>query len=52
MSAPPPATPKTGLSLNRQAVLDEDEYTTALSHIIARDFFPSVLNANTELGVQ
>ncbi|KAF9044822.1 hypothetical protein BDZ89DRAFT_1191718 [Hymenopellis radicata] len=29
-------------SLNRQVVLDEDEYTAALSHIIARDFFPSL----------
>lgn len=31
-------------SLNRQAVLDEDEYTEALSHIIARDFFPSLVH--------
>ena len=31
-------------SLNRQAVLDEDEYTAALSHIIARDFFPSLVH--------
>ncbi|TRM65693.1 nuclear protein DGCR14 [Schizophyllum amplum] len=29
-------------SLNRQIVLEEDEYTAALSHIIARDFFPSI----------
>ncbi|CAL1695377.1 unnamed protein product [Somion occarium] len=29
-------------SLNRQTVLEEDEYTEALSHIIARDFFPSI----------
>lgn len=29
-------------SLNRQVVLEEDEYTAALSHIIARDFFPSL----------
>jgi len=29
-------------SLNRQVVLEEDEYTEALSHIIARDFFPSI----------
>ncbi|KZT52493.1 hypothetical protein CALCODRAFT_441498 [Calocera cornea HHB12733] len=37
-------------SLNRQVVLDEDEYTTALSHIIARDFFPSLqgLDATNE----
>jgi protein DGCR14 len=31
-------------SLNRQAILDEDEYTAALSHIIARDFFPSLVH--------
>lgn len=31
-------------SLNRQIVLEEDEYTTALSQIIARDFFPSLLH--------
>ena len=31
-------------SLNRQVVLEEDEYTTALSHIIARDFFPSLVH--------
>ncbi|KAH9982430.1 nuclear protein DGCR14 [Lactifluus volemus] len=31
-------------SLNRQAVLEEDEYTAALSHIIARDFFPSLVH--------
>lgn len=31
-------------SLNRQAVLDEDEYTEALSQIIARDFFPSLVH--------
>lgn len=31
-------------SLNRQEVLDEDEYTEALSHIIARDFFPSLVH--------
>ncbi|KAF8337942.1 nuclear protein DGCR14 [Cantharellus anzutake] len=29
-------------SLNRQVVLEEDEYTSALSKIIARDFFPSL----------
>lgn len=31
-------------SLNQQVVLDEDEYTEALSHIIARDFFPSLVH--------
>ena len=30
-------------SLNRQVVLEEDEYTAALSQIIARDFFPSLV---------
>lgn len=31
-------------SLNRQVILDEDEYTAALSQIIARDFFPSLVH--------
>lgn len=31
-------------SLNRQSVLDEDEYTQALEHIIARDFYPSLVH--------
>ncbi|KAH9985409.1 nuclear protein DGCR14 [Russula compacta] len=31
-------------SLNRQTILEEDEYTAALSHIIARDFFPSLVH--------
>lgn len=34
-------------SLNRQVVLDEDEYTEALSQIIARDFFPSLTQLET-----
>ncbi|KAG5648088.1 hypothetical protein DXG03_007123 [Asterophora parasitica] len=38
------ATPRPGRSLNRQVVLDEDEYTEALSQIIARDFFPSLVH--------
>jgi protein DGCR14 len=40
----PPATPVPERSLNRQVVLEEDEYTAALSHIIARDFFPSLVH--------
>jgi protein DGCR14 len=31
-------------SLNRQVVLEEDEYTEAVSQIIARDFFPSLVH--------
>lgn len=31
-------------SLNRQVILDEDDYTAALSQIIARDFFPSLVH--------
>ena len=41
------STPKPSLeerSLNHQLVLDEDEYTAALSKIIARDFFPSLVH--------
>ncbi|KZT30509.1 hypothetical protein NEOLEDRAFT_1052984 [Neolentinus lepideus HHB14362 ss-1] len=38
----PPSTPSR--SLNRQVVLEEDEYTAALSYIIARDFFPSIVH--------
>jgi protein DGCR14 len=45
MSAPkPPPSPVPERSLNRQVVLEEDEYTAALSHIIARDFFPSLVH--------
>lgn len=31
-------------SLNRQQILEEEEYTAALSEIIARDFFPSLVH--------
>ncbi|EER40808.1 conserved hypothetical protein [Histoplasma capsulatum H143] len=45
MMAPPPL-PK---RIKRPAtVLDEDEYTDALSHIIARDFFPGLLETQTQ----
>ncbi|KAI0800928.1 nuclear protein Es2-domain-containing protein [Fomes fomentarius] len=40
MSSTPGPSSQPTRSLNRQVVLDEDEYTEALSHIIARDFFP------------
>ena len=40
----PKSTPQVERSLNRQAVLEEEEYTEALSHIIARDFFPSLIH--------
>ena len=33
-------------SLNNQIVLEEDEYTSALSQIIARDFFPSLVGTD------
>ncbi|TFK57155.1 hypothetical protein OE88DRAFT_1619106 [Heliocybe sulcata] len=39
----PPGSPPSR-SLNRQVVLEEDEYTAALSQIIARDFFPSLVH--------
>jgi hypothetical protein len=54
MSTPAPQTPRMitdgsaaptlERSLTRQVVLEEDEYTGALSHIIARDFFPSLVH--------
>ncbi|KAJ7110096.1 nuclear protein DGCR14 [Mycena epipterygia] len=46
MSAPP--TPSR--SLNRQVVLDEDEYMESLSKIIARDFFPSLVHLDATNG--
>jgi len=36
--------PAPSRSLNRQHILEEDEYTEALSEIIARDFFPSLVH--------
>ncbi|KAJ5645572.1 hypothetical protein N7507_011583 [Penicillium longicatenatum] len=43
---PPPPPPK---RIKRPAtVLDEDVYTTALSHIIARDFFPGLLETRSK----
>lgn len=39
-----PQTDAPSRSLDRQAILEEDEYTEALSHIIARDFFPSLVH--------
>ncbi|KAL1984756.1 hypothetical protein VTN96DRAFT_8697 [Rasamsonia emersonii] len=43
---PPPPPPK---RIKRPStVLDEDTYTDALSHIIARDFFPGLLETQTK----
>ncbi|KAL3481855.1 nuclear protein DGCR14 [Aspergillus californicus] len=43
---PPPPPPK---RIKRPAtVLDEDVYTDALSHIIARDYFPGLLETNAK----
>ncbi|GJJ09518.1 hypothetical protein Clacol_003741 [Clathrus columnatus] len=36
--------PKPQRSLNGQQILEEDEYTAAMSEIIARDFFPSLVH--------
>lgn len=37
-------------SLSRQVILDEDSYTSALSDIIARDFFPSLVHLDATNG--
>ncbi|KAG9090376.1 hypothetical protein FRC06_001112 [Ceratobasidium sp. 370] len=37
-------------SLSRQTILDEDEYTSGLSEIIARDFFPSLVHLDATNG--
>ncbi|KAI0199029.1 nuclear protein DGCR14 [Astrocystis sublimbata] len=43
---PPPPPPK---RIKRpKKVIDEDSYTDALSHIIARDFFPGLLESETQ----
>ena len=43
---PPPPPPK---RIKRPAkVLDEDDYTDALSHIIARDFFPGLVETESQ----
>ncbi|EGN94710.1 hypothetical protein SERLA73DRAFT_187770 [Serpula lacrymans var. lacrymans S7.3] len=49
--ATPKPTPESqsSRSLNRQLVLDEDEYTAALSRIIARDFFPTLVDLDPEV---
>ena len=44
LTKPDSNAPQVERSLNRQAVLEEEEYTEALSHIIARDFFPSLVH--------
>ncbi|KAJ9107405.1 hypothetical protein QFC21_000855 [Naganishia friedmannii] len=36
------STNASNVSLTRQVILDEDEYTASLSHIIKRDFFPNL----------
>ncbi|KAI0457870.1 nuclear protein DGCR14 [Xylaria acuta] len=43
---PPPPPPK---RIKRpKKIIDEDSYTDALSHIIARDFFPGLLESETQ----
>ncbi|KAF8898621.1 nuclear protein DGCR14 [Infundibulicybe gibba] len=55
MSTVPPSDTSSGSqsverSLNGQVVLEEDEYTAALSQIIARDFFPSLVHLDATNG--
>jgi len=46
LMAPPPARPK---RIKRPSVvLDEDTYTSAVSHIIRRDFFPGLAEADAQ----
>lgn len=45
-----PSSTRPERSLNRQEILEEDEYTAALSHIIARDFFPSLVHLDATNG--
>lgn len=44
MASSSSSTSDSARSLSRQVILDEDEYTEALSQIIARDFFPSLVH--------
>jgi len=44
LTKPDPKSTQVERSLNSQAILEEEEYTEALSHIIARDFFPSLVH--------
>lgn len=39
---------QTQISLNKQIILDEDEYTKGLSHIIKRDFFPGLAHLDAQ----
>ncbi|KAL9612752.1 MAG: hypothetical protein Q9167_002691 [Letrouitia subvulpina] len=44
----PPPPPKTARIKRPAKVLDEETYADALSHIIARDFFPGLLEAESQ----
>ncbi|KXJ92730.1 nuclear protein Es2 [Microdochium bolleyi] len=44
---PPPQPPAKRIK-RPKTVIDEDSYTEALSHIIARDFFPGLLESETQ----